>query len=269
LRSPLVAALGVAVILGGAGAAAAGDWLQIFRTEQVAPVQVQTSDLVSLPDLSDYGDLQVVAEPDVHQVADAAQAQESSGLQVPEVATLPAGVSGEPEYLVGGQVVADFTFSAAKAEQAAAASSEQLPPVPAGLDGSRFRLVAGPGVAVSWSESRGIPALVVARVQAPTAFSSGVPFRTARDYLLALPGLPDGLAEQLRTFTGDGTTLPLPVPAQFATTSSAKVDGHPATVLATRDGALTGVVWVEDGVVTAVAGSLSEDEVLEVAEGLR
>src|SRR3954470_13090010 len=37
LRSPVVAALGVVVVLGGAGAgaAAAADWLPIFRTEQV------------------------------------------------------------------------------------------------------------------------------------------------------------------------------------------------------------------------------------------
>jgi hypothetical protein len=29
------------------------------------------------------------------------------------------------------------------------------------------------------------------------------------------------------------------------------------------------VVWVDDGIVTAVAGSLSADEVLSVARGLR
>ena len=52
------------------------------------------------------------------------------------------------------------------------------------------------------------------------------------------------------------------------TSSTADVDGTPATVLRTRDGLVAGVVWVEDGVVTAVAGSLSEDEVLDVARGL-
>ena len=36
-----------------------------------------------------------------------------------------------------------------------------------------------------------------------------------------------------------------------------------------RDGTMAGVVWVEDGIVTAVAGSLSTDEVLSVARGLR
>ena len=38
LRRPAVAGLAVAVVLTGAGTAAANDWLQIFRAEQVAPV---------------------------------------------------------------------------------------------------------------------------------------------------------------------------------------------------------------------------------------
>jgi len=264
LRSPLVAALGVVLVLGGAGAAAAGDWFQIFHTEQVTPVQVQASDLVTLPDLSQYGDLKVVSQPDVRDVADAAAAEEATGLDAPQVDVRPAGISGDPQYVVGSQVVAEFTFSAAKAAQAAG----NAPPPPAGLDGSTFRLVAGPGLAEFWQSGSGAPGLVVARVTAPTAFSNGVPFETARDYLLSLPGLPDGLAEQLRSFDGTGTTLPLPIPAQFATSSSADVHGAPATVVATRDGSVTGVVWVEDGVVTAVGGSLSEGEVLAVARGL-
>jgi hypothetical protein len=114
-----------------------------------------------------------------------------------------------------------------------------------------------------------VPALVVARVVAPTAFSSGVPFNTARDYLLSLPGLPTGLAARLRDFSGDATTLPLPVPADLVTSSTADIAGHPGTVLTSRDGTMAGVVWVTDGVVTGVAGTLSVDEVLSVARGLR
>ncbi|MGY1673043.1 hypothetical protein [Geodermatophilus sp. SYSU D00710] len=268
LRSPVVAAFGVVVVLGGAGAAAAADWLDVFRTEEVAAVEVSSTDLVALPDLSAYGDLVVVSDPDVREVPDADAAEEATGLEAPEVGVLPTGVTGEPRYTVGGQAVAEFTFSADRAAQAAAAAGETLPPPPAGLDGATFRLEAGPGVAAVWSEARGVPALVVGRVTAPTAFSSGVPFAEARDYLLSLPGFPDDLAAQLRTFDGDGGTLPLPVPAELATSSTAEVDGAPATVLASRDGTLTGVVWVEDGLVTAVAGSLSEDEVLAVAGDL-
>jgi hypothetical protein len=268
LRSPVVAGVAVVALLTGAGAAAAADWLQIFRTEQIAPVAVTQADLVELPDLSAYGEVELVEEADVREVADAAAAEEATGLSVPEVSELPRGVTGEPSYQVGNPISAVFTFSAEKAAQAAAAAGETLPPPPPGLDGSQFRLVAGPGLAAAWSEARGLPALVVARGVAPTAYSSGIPFDTARDYLLSLPGLPEDVASQLRSFSGDGTTLPLPVPAELET-SSADVDGLPATVLTSRDGTMAGVVWVDDGIVTAVAGSLSADEVLSVARGLR
>ena len=269
LRRPVVAAAAVAVVLTGAGTAAANDWLQVFSTEQVAPVAFSTADLVALPDLSAYGDLVVTGGGDVHDVSDAATAAAETGLDVPEVTDLPGGVSGEPVYTVGGEVTATFTFSAQRAAEAAAAAGEPAPPVPAGLDGSSVRLVAGPGVVATWSGSGGTPDLVVGRAVAPTAFSSGVPFETLRDHLLALPGLPEDVAAQLRTFTADGSTLPLPVPTDQVESSTAEVDGAQATVLATRDRALAAVVWVSDGVVTAVAGPLGTDEVLEIARGLR
>ena len=269
LRSPLIAVLGVVALLTGASAAAAADWLQIFRTEQIAPVTITQADLVALPDLSAYGTVEIIQDVDVRESADAAAAEKATGLSVPRVGELPRGVTGEPVYRVGGRVSVAFTFSAERAAETAAAIGETLPAPPPGLDGSRFRLNAGPGLAAVWSEARGVPALIVARAVAPTAYSSGIPFETASDYLLSLPGLPEGVASQLRGFSGDGTTLPLPVPAGQLTSSTADVGGAPATVLTSRDGVLAGVVWVDDGVVTTVAGSLSADEVLVVARGLR
>ncbi len=269
LRRPAAAVLAVALVLTGAGTAAANDWLQIFRTEQVAPLSITTADLVALPDLSAYGELAVAGSPDVRSVLDAETAAAQTGLDVPEVAELPGGVTGEPVYQVVGELSATFTFSAERAERAAAEAGEPLPPVPPGVDGSSVRLVAGPGVAQVWTSATGAPALVVGRATAPTAFASGVSFEQVRDYLLSLPGLPDDIADQLRTFAADGSTLPLPVPADEVTTTSAEVGGVRATVLATRDRTLAAVVWVEDGVVTVVAGALDDSEVLEIARGLR
>jgi len=263
VRRPLTAAVAFAAVLSVAGVAAANDWLPVFRTEQVAPVAFDSADLVALPDLSAYGTVEVTGDGDLHQAADPAAAAEETGLDVPAVAELPGGVVGEPTVQVGGQVSAVFTFSADLAAEAGAAAP------PAGLDGSRVRLVAGPGVAQVWTSASGVPALVVATAVAPSADSSGAPFTTLRDYLLSLPGLPDDLAAQLRTFTADGTTLPLPVPTDLADSSPAEVDGTPATVLESRDRSMAAVVWVQDGVVTAVAGSLGADEVLAVARGLR
>ena len=269
VRRPVIAALSAVVLVTGAGVAAANDWLPIFSTERVDPVEVTATELVGVPDLSAYGDLEITKEPATDQVADAATARERTGLAVPEVAELPEGVTGEPTYLVGDAVGATFTFSADKAAQAAAAAGETLPPPPPGIDGATLRLEAGPGVAAMWSQPTGVPTLVAARVVAPTVYSQGVPFETVRDYLLSLPGLPDDLADQLRDLSADGGTLPLPVPADLVTTSTADVDGVEATVLTSRNGLFAGVVWVEDGVMTGVAGTLSADELLSVARDLR
>jgi hypothetical protein len=269
VTSPAVAAVAVIAVIAGATTAAAADWLPIFRTERVAPVPVGHDELVALPDLTDYGKFRLIEEPDVRAVPSAAVAEDATGLDAPEVPVLPRGVTGEPSYLVGGQASAEFTFSADKAERAAAAAGEAAPPSPEGLEGSTFRITAGPGIAAVWSSNSDVPALAVARVVAPTANSNGARFETARDYLLSLPGIPVEVADRLRDFSGDGTTLPLLVPADVMESSATDVGGDPATLLTSRDGAMSGVVWVEDGTVTAVAGSLSADEVLAVARGLR
>ncbi|GAA0402151.1 hypothetical protein Acor_60370 [Acrocarpospora corrugata] len=269
LRSPVVAVVGVVVLLAGAGAAVAGDWLQILRTEQIAPVVAPQADLVKLPDLSAFGKLEITEKLGVREVADVGAAEKASGLSVPWVSKLPHGVTGEPTYHVAARISAVFTFSAEKAAQTAAAAGQTPPPPPPGLDGSQFRLVAGPGVASVWSKARGIPAMIVVRAAAPTVYSSGIPFDTARDYLLSLPSLSEEVASQLRAFSGDGTTLPVVVSVERLASSTADVGGVPATVLTSRNGVMAGVVWVDDGIVTAVAGSLSADEVLSVARGLR
>ncbi|MCO1655595.1 hypothetical protein [Pseudonocardia humida] len=269
LRSPAIAAVGVVALLTGAGAAAAADWLQIFRPERVAPITVTRDDLLALPELTAYGRVDREGNTDVRDVADAAAAERATGIAVPRVGELPRGVTGEPTYQVRDRVTTFFTFSAAEAAAAAAEAGGTLPPPPPGLDGSRFRLTNGPRVAAVWSSTGGVPALVVARTAAPTVDSSGTPFETARDYVLTLPGLPADLAEQLRSVSADGTTLPLRVLSERMTSSSADVNGTPATVLTSRDATMAAVVWLDGGLVTAVAGSLSADEVLAVARGLR
>lgn len=268
LRHPAVAAVLAVGVVAGAGAAAANDWLPIFRTEQVAPVAFDPADLVTLPDLSAFGDLAVDSTGEPREVPDAATAATQTGLDVPSVADLPQGVTGAPTYLVGDETTATFTFSADRAADAAAAAGTTLPAPPAGLDGSQLRMTGGPGVVQVWAQEQGVPSLVVGRGVAPTASTSGVDLATARDYLLSLPGVPADVAAQLRTFTGDGTTLPLPVPADRVTTSTATVGGATATVLEVPEVSMAAVVWVEDGIVTAVGGPLDVDELLAVARDL-
>ncbi|WP_061293978.1 hypothetical protein [Herbidospora cretacea] len=257
LRSPVVAIAGAAVLLTGAGAAAAADWLQIFHTERIAPITAPQAELAKLPELEEFGDLRITEKLSVRPV-DAAE------LRLPR--ELPRGVTGEPGYFVIDKAGGTFTFSAAKTARTAAKAGATAPPAPPGLDGSRFMLSAGPGAAAVWASEHEVPALVVARVTAPTVYSSGVPFATVRDYLTSLTFIPDDVAAQLRAFSG-GETLPLFSSVEEKQTSPADVGGRPATLVTT--GGMNGVVWVEDGQINAVAGALTADEVLTVARELR
>src|SRR5687768_428941 len=74
VRRPAVAGLSAVLLLTGAGVAAANDWLPIFQTERVDTVEVTSTELVQIPDLSAYGDLEITQEPETQEVADAATA---------------------------------------------------------------------------------------------------------------------------------------------------------------------------------------------------
>lgn len=257
LRRPAVAVIGVAAVVSGAGTAAANDWVQVFQTERVAAVGFDAADLVALPDLRAYGDVEVTAEPNVHRVRSAANATAETGLDVPVVPILPRGVAGEPVLYVGSATSATFTFFADTAE------------VPPELGDAQVRLAAGPGLVAIWGGSTGAPSLIVGRAIAPTVHSPDVALETVRDHLLSLPGLPDDPATQLEAFAVAGSTMPLPVRTNGVTTSTADVGGVSATVLATNDRTMVAVVWVDDGVATVVAGSMNRDEALSIARSLR
>lgn len=92
--------------------------------------------------------------------------------------------------------------------------------------------------------------------------------------------LPRGVVDEPRSFGfGPGAAAVWPseagTPALLvgrlagAVRSTVEIGGQPATVLTSPDGSIAAVVWVDGEDVTLVAGSLSEDEVLAVARGLR
>ena len=268
LRHPAVAAIAVVGVLAAGGTAAANDRLPIFQAERVAPVELSTADLLAIPELAAYGDVVVEGRPGLHRVADPAAAAAETGLDLPSVTTLPGGVRGERVIEVGGPVHATFTFDMERVARAAAADGQVLSPEPPGLDGTQVHLDGGPGVAQVWSSASGRPSLVVARAVAPTLSTTGLPVDVVRDHLLLLPGLPPEVTARLRALPADPSTLLLPVLVDRVDTSTVTVDGVPARLLTTRDGAMAGVVWVQDGVVTVVTGALDADEVLSVARGL-
>jgi hypothetical protein len=253
---------------------------QIFAPKTVKPVPVTLAELQSLPDLSAYGTVTWSVAPQPSLVPDAATAAQIAGFTPPKVTNLPAGISSTVTYGAMPQAVGVFKFDAAKAAAAAQAQGKTLPAMPAGMDGSTLTLTMGPAIVEIFGELNipdsssskqpsqlHLPQLVVAESKAPSVTSTGVSVKELEDYLLAQPGISPQLAADIRAIGDPTTTLPIPVPVQYATSSKVQVQGVDGVALGDNTGVGAAVVWIKSDVFF-VGGSLKQSDVLSIANGL-
>ena len=258
-------------------AAAAGGLF--FQPKTVQVVTVSVADLQSLSGLTDFGTLTWTTPPAPQIVTSETAAATVSGLQLPVVGDLPSGVSSNVTYAAMPAAVGVFTFDAAKAAAAAAAVGKTLPAMPAGMDGSKLTVTVGPavveifgnlntGTATSISQLT-LPQLVVGESSAPVVTSTGVTTQQLEDYLLSLPGVSPALASAIRAVKDPSTTLPIPIPIEYATSKSVTVQGVDGVAVGDNTGLGAGVIWIKSGTVYGVAGSLKQDAILAIADGLK
>ena len=250
-----------------------------FEPQSVQVVPVSVADLQSLSGLTDFGTLTWTTKPAPQLVTSAAEAATVSGLHVPVVGTLPNGVSSNVTYAAMPAAVGVFTFDAAKAAAAAAKAGKTLPAMPAGMDGSKLTVTVGPAVveiygnlnagAASDPSQLTLPQLVVGASSAPVVTSSGVTTQQLEDYLLSLPGVSPQLAAAIRAVKDPSTTLPIPIPIEYATSKSVTVQGVDGVAVGDNTGLGAGVIWIKSGTVYGVAGSLKQDAILAIANGLK
>ena len=250
-----------------------------FEPQSVQVVPVSVADLQSLSGLTDFGTLTWTTKPAPQLVTSAAEAATVSGLHVPVVGTLPNGVSSNVTYAAMPAAVGVFTFDAAKAAAAAAKAGKTLPAMPAGMDGSKLTVTVGPAVveiygnlnagAASDPSQLTLPQLVVGASSAPVVTSSGVTTQQLEDYLLSLPGVSPKLAAAIRAVKDPSTTLPIPIPIEYATSKSVTVQGVDGVAVGDNTGLGAGVIWIKSGTVYGVAGSLKQDAILAIANGLK
>jgi hypothetical protein len=250
-----------------------------FRPQSVQVVQVSVADLQSLNGLGDFGTLTWTTKPAPQLVASAAEAATVSGLHVPAVGTLPSGISSNVTYAAMPAAVGVFTFDAAKAAATAAKAGKTLPKMPAGMDGSKLTVTVGPAVVEIFgnlnaagatdASQLSLPQLVVGESSAPVVTSSGVTTQQLEDYLLSLPGVSPKLAAAIRAVKDPSTTLPIPIPIEYATSKSVTVQGVGGVAVGDNTGLGAGVIWIKNGLVYGVAGSLKQDAILSIANGLK
>lgn len=273
MATPAIAVLVAAALVAGAGVTGAGQsLLRVFEPNTIAPVQVSPSDFAATGALLDYGDVKWLPEaPKLQELSDASTAAAQSGLPVLMPSSLPKGVAGPVSFGVVSHATGSLKFNAERLRAAAAKAGVQVNPMPSSIDGSTLIVNGGPALVEVWGISgpngaSGIPTLVIAQTRIPTVDSSGANTAQLEDYLLSQPGVPPELAAQIRAIKDPTTTLPIPIPKGLATTESTQVNGTPAILVKAALGA--GVVWVKNGVIYAVGGQLTPDQVLAIATSL-
>jgi len=204
----------------------------------------------------------------------------AAGLTTPAVTDLPSGTTATPSYAVVSGTVVSFTFNAALARAAASRAGGQLPPMPQGLDGSTLTVSIAPAVVVSYGldlaalyQGGGLPsgstALVVVASRTPTVSSTGVTAQQLENYLLSLPGIPASVVAEIRAIGDPAQTVPVPIPVDLASASTVDVNGARGLLVGDSTQLGSVVLWQHNGVVYAVAGTLSSDQVLGIARTLR
>jgi hypothetical protein len=259
--------------------------LTIFEPKQLVAVPITSTDLNSAASFGAYGTLTWTEQPRPYDVPDVRTAARESGMTVLTPGNLPQGV-GAPRYGVMPKTTATFTFSAAKTTQAAAAQKRTPPPMPANIDGSKLFITGGPAVVAFYDDGTGaigasgatgasgaspfsgMPKLIVAQGRPPVVQSDGVTVDQLQSYLLAQPGISPQLAAQIRAIKDPSSTLPVPIPVDMATSKKVTVQGVDGIFVGDSTGLGSAVIWQKDGIVYGVAGTLTEQQVLAVANSL-
>jgi hypothetical protein len=256
------------VLVAGVGAAAA--LTSIYAPTTVAPVPVSPTDMQAIENITGLGAGQLTGAPSgsrtlpfgklswttagqAQQVSSIARASALTHLAYSAPATLPAGVGSPGNIAVQPQVTVTINFNANAG---------------AGIAGSALEITGGPAIVVQYggrSNQASVTSLVIAVMQRPTASSTGATAGQLENFLLSRPGLPPGLAQELRVLGNPGTTLPVPVPSGMSS-KRLKIDGADAVLVTDPSSAASGVVWEsKDGIVHGVGGLLDAKDVINVA----
>jgi len=298
-RRPALAGTVAAILVAGLSVTAftplGGDLVSIFQPTRESTVTISQGDLTGLDAFSSWGTVTWAARPELQQVDSAAQAAQVSGLPMVRVSpgTLPATMAGAPvSYAAMRQATGTVTFtSKAPAQLQGSTLQVRLGPAETVVYGDLGKAGAaahGTGTAngatengtaaqggsdESMSQARDTlraagPLLGIVIMDAPRASSTGVSVAQIKQALLAQPGLSPSVRQYISSLDDPAGNLPIPIPAGQVNAHPVQVHGVTGTAIGDNTGLGSGVVWIEQGRVYAVAGTLTESQIMAIANGL-
>jgi len=203
-----------------------------------------------------FGLLQWSSAGSAHSVGSVAAAEQATGLNVSLPSALPGGVGAPIRIVVQPEVTATIRFGAAVAGMVA---------------GTSLTVAAGPAVLVEYGGSipgLGLPTLGTFTMERPVASSVKSTPAQLEAFVLSRPGVPAGLAQEMRLLGDVATVLPVPTPPGVNVTQ-VDVSGSPAILVTDSSLGASGVIWEDrGGIVHAAVGLLDQKDILDVANQL-
>jgi hypothetical protein len=276
----MFAGLAAAALLVVLVATAFANVLPLFQPKTVEAVPIQVTDIQALSALGDYGTVTWSQQPQPEVVLSAADAKTIAGFNAPVAKYVPAGVSSTVTYAAMPKAVAVFTFDSSKAAAAAAKTGKSLPALPNGMEGAKLTVTVGPAILEvygnlkantntnSSTQDINVPQLVIAESSAPVVTSSQVTAKQLENYILSIPGISKELSAAIKAIGDPSSTLIIPIPIQYATSTSVTVQGVHGVAVGDNTGLGSGVIWIK-GNLFVVAGPLKQSEVVKVADNLK
>ncbi len=208
---------------------------------------------------------------------DAAKARAVAAKSGKTLPPMPVGFDGATLRLsVGPIVVATYGANPLGAATNAADSTARGGVSRAHANGksaiAQVRKDVNPRRAVTQAQANGgeIPSLVIVQAPRPRlTTTNGVTVAELENYLAGQPGVSSQLAAEIRSIGDPNTTLPVPIPIDRFNAQHIKLaDGTDSLVVGDNTGVGSGVIWQENGMVYAVGGTLTQDQVLAIANSL-
>jgi hypothetical protein len=262
--------------------AAHADPLSVFQPTQVRAISVTPADsqaLRALPPLEAFGTMRGTRSPGLDEVASASEAAQDAGFALRLPSDVPAALARDVHYRVTQRARTSFTFDQAKAADWARRNKVALHPLPAGLNGATYTATLNPvaivtyGAAPKWHKAergaRRSSFLTIVQAPVPTVTSSGATLQTLADWFAAQPGVPKHLVAQIKAIGDPTQTLPIPVRFDKQTAAKITVDGVQGLAIGDETGIGSAIVWTKAGRLYAVGGTLTQSQVLALADSLK
>jgi len=303
-RRPLVGGLAAAALAGVLVATMAFTPLastieQVFQPTQVTTVTIQKGDLTGLDAFSTWGQVKGISQGQFQQTETAAEAARISSLPAIRVdaSKLPSGLQKAPvSYAAITQSSGSVTFTnSAPSKLRGSTLTAVLGPAETTVYGDLGRLAQGAAASKSGAAQGGAtqgtaagqdgsrqssdaiqqalgqagPLLAVAEMRSPKITSTGVSVADIKRALLAQPGLSPAVRAAISGIDDPKGNLPIPIPSEYVNSSTVTVQGVTGTAFGDNTGLFAAVIWIKQGRVFGVAGTVTQDQVLAVANSLR